>query len=170
MSTLQLNHAFEASIISNSQYRRFHDLSVCSKMSEEDRIDLFACFDSCSFSAGTTIYEADSPSSQLMYLITKGKASASLSGNKVYSQLKEGDTFGLFSFLDQGRSHASTVTAITDLEVLRIGREQFDVITLEEPELGNRMLHFMFHLLSDKALRFEHEYATMHEYVTAGRY
>ena len=170
MRTQQTNHAFEASIISNSQYRRFCSLPACRELNEEECIELFTCFDSCRFSVGTDIYKAGTPSSQIVYLITEGWASVTPLVGTSYFRLGEGDTFGLFSFLDRSRCHSSTVTAATDLELLRIGREQFDMITLEEPELGSRLLRFMFHLLSNKALNLESEYSGVFEYGTAGHH
>jgi len=170
MGTQQNNYAFEASVRSDAQYQRFQGLKVCSELTEEESMQLYTCLESQSIAAGTTIYEAESLSNQSIYLITRGHASVSTPGSNIHLQLAAGDVFGLFSFLDEQRSHAATVKAVTDLEVLTINRSYFDLITLEEPELGSRMLRFMFHLLSQKTLRFEHEYAAMHEFETAGRY
>lgn len=170
MSTQQLNHAFEASIMSNSQYRRFSNLPVCSALTNDETQQLFACMEATTVAAGTVIYEAKSPSNQTICLITEGIASVSRPGNNLYSQLQAGDHFGLFSFLDEDRKHAATVKAVTDLELLTISRAYFDLITLEDPQCGNRVLRFMFHLLSERALEVGHEYALIHKIVTGSRY
>ena len=170
MGTQQLNYAFEASVISNSQYRRFRDLPVCNELDNDETMRIFACMEQLNIAAGTTIYEANSTSNQTVYLITSGSAAVSKPENNIYSQLGEGDLFGLFTFLDDQRMHSATVKATSDLELLTLNRAYFNLITLEEPQLGNRMLRFMFHLLSNKALRSEHEYAAMHEFVPAEHY
>ncbi|MDX8407933.1 MAG: Crp/Fnr family transcriptional regulator, partial [Mariprofundaceae bacterium] len=76
---------------------------------------------------------------------------------------------GLFSFLDEERLHSATVRAETELVILGINRCYFNVITLEDPTLGNQMLRFMFRLLSRMSLKLESEYAAMHEFALAGR-
>ena len=166
MSTYQADYAVEASILSNPCYRRFRDLPVCEKLKEDELIHLFSAMSSQTVSAGTTIYEAGTLSNQTIHLVVQGRVSLSKAGSNIYAQLGAGEQFGLFSFLDEQRKHAVSVKAVTDLELLTIDRIYFDLITLEEPELGNQMLRFMFHLLSDKALKHKHEYAAMHEFVT----
>ena len=168
MSTQPLDHAFEASIKSNSQYRRFSALPLCADLSDEESMQLFSSLESRCISAGGVIYQANSVSERTIYLITDGNASVSRPGHNIYGQLHAGDYFGLYSFLDEERQHAATIKAVTDLELLTINRVYFDLITLEEPQLGNQILRFMFHLLSSKTLEVGHEYASMHEFETAG--
>lgn len=170
MSTQSLSHAFEASILSNAQYRRFCELPACKELTEDESIQLFASLEPRCVNAGGVIYRANSKSEQTIYLITSGCASVSRPGHNIYAQLGQGEHFGLFSFLDKERQHAATVKAVTDLELLTMNRAYFDLITLEEPQLGNQILRFMFHLLSGRALEVKHEYASMHEFVTAGDY
>jgi len=165
MSTHQVDYAVEAAILSNACYRRFRELPVCEKLKEDELIHLFSAMRSESITAGTTIYEAGSESNQTINLIIKGTVSVSAAGSNLYAKLGAGEQFGLFSFLDGERKHAATVKAISDLELLTINRASFDLIRVEEPELGRQMLHFMFHLLSDKTLKFEHEYALEHGFV-----
>ena len=168
MSTQPLDHAFEASILSNSQYRRFCELPACRQLSDEEMMQLFSSLESRCISAGSVVYEAESLSDQTIYLITDGCASVSRPGHNIYAQLHAGDHFGLYSFLDDERQHAATIKAVTDLELLTMNRAYFDLITLEEPQLGNQILRFMFHLLSGKTLEVRCEYASMHEFETAG--
>lgn len=168
MSTHQADYAVEASTVSNACYRRFRELPVCEKLLDDELIHLFAAMSSQSIAAGATIYEAGSESNQTMHLIVQGRVSLAMAGSNIYAQLGAGEQFGLFSFLDGQRKHAVSVKAVTDLELLSIDRAYFDLITLEEPELGNLMLRFMFHLLSAKTLKHEYEYAAMHEFETAG--
>jgi hypothetical protein len=43
-------------------------------------------------------------------------------------------------------------------------RSYFNLIQLEDPKLAQHLMHFMFRLLSDKALKMETEYAHIHQY------
>ncbi|MDQ6973089.1 MAG: Crp/Fnr family transcriptional regulator, partial [Mariprofundaceae bacterium] len=62
------------------------------------------------------------------------------------------------------RPHSVTVTAQEELTVLSLKRSYFDLITLEDPLLGNQLLRFMFRLLSRISLKHEVEYAALREY------
>lgn len=170
MSTHQQDYTFEASILSNSQFRRFRALAVCNSLDEHELIQLFASMEYKRVNAGATIYEAGELSNHTMNLIIQGAVSVTVPENNVCAILGEGDHFGLFSFLDEQRRHAATVMAIHDLELLSLSRASFNLIRLEEPELGTQMLHFMFYLLSDKALKLEHEYRAVRRCATDGNY
>ena len=156
------NLVYNATVLISRNYRSFRNFPACFPLEEPEAIALFAGMETKTFTAGSTIYEADSESDQTMHLIINGEVSASTREENVYARLRAGDTFGLFSFLDEDRHHSATIRAITDVDALTIQREQFDLITMEEPMLANRMLRFMFHLVSQKALRLENEYAQMH--------
>ena len=162
-------HAFEASVATNPMYSLFRTLPVCSELDLPESMLLFSCFDAREIAAGTTIYEAGTASENVMYLVLAGEAAVASSWHDTYVTLKAGDVFGLFSFLDEGRNHSATVRASTDLTVLTISRPYFDVITLEDPALGNQMLRFMFRLLSRMSLKLESEYAAIHHYATGRR-
>jgi len=144
-------------------------MPVCQELGLSESMLLFSCFEMRVVPAGTTIYEAGTPSDNEMYLIVDGEAAVSSPFHNIYETLRAGDVFGLFSFLDEDRLHAATVTAARDLTVLTVSRAYFDVITLEDPALGNQMLRFMFRLLSRMALKVENEYAAMHSFVTGRR-
>jgi CRP-like cAMP-binding protein len=158
--------AYAAAGMSGSVFNRFRELMICRNMPEEGCMELFSCFEVDRIGAGEVIYEADTASDHTMRLIVEGTASVSVANSStgIYSRLKTGDVFGLFSFLDEARPHSATLMAETDVTLLAINREYFNLITLEEPELGNQMLRFMFRLLSRMALKLESEYIAMHEF------
>jgi CRP-like cAMP-binding protein len=135
-------------------------------MQLEECVELFSCFEVGRVAAGEVIYEADTASDHTMRLIIDGTASVSVanSATGVYSRLDVGEVFGLFSFLDENRPHSATLMAETDVTLLTVSREYFNLIALEEPELGQQMLRFMFRLLSQTALKLESEYIAMHEF------
>jgi len=144
-------------------------MPVCQELGLSESMLLFSCFEMRVIPAGTTVYEVGTTSDNEMYLIVEGEAAVSSSSHDIYETLRAGDVFGLFSFLDEDRLHAATVTAVRDMTVLTVSRAYFDVITLEDPALGNQMLRFMFRLLSRMALKLESEYAAMHNFVTGRR-
>jgi CRP-like cAMP-binding protein len=158
--------AYAATGMSGSVFNRFRELMICRNMQEEGCMELFSCFEVGRVGAGEVIYEADTASDHTMRLIVEGTASVSVASSStgIYSHLEAGDVFGLFSFLDEGRPHSATLMAECDVTLLAINREYFNLITLEEPELGNQMLRFMFRLLSQMALKLESEYIAMHEF------
>ncbi|HCS13025.1 MAG: hypothetical protein COS82_05525 [Zetaproteobacteria bacterium CG06_land_8_20_14_3_00_59_53] len=155
--------AFVASVAANPLFMRFRSLGIGSELSVSDAMVLFSCFEEERFRKGEEIYNAGANSARNVYMILEGSVSVRDESGNFYSTLRAGDVFGLFSFLDE-RPHSVTVTAQEELTVLSLSRAYFDVITLEDPLLGNRLLHFMFRLLSHMSLKLESEYAALRDY------
>ncbi len=153
-------YVFEAALAADSLFTRFRALNVCADLEEQECMMLFACFEVKHVSAGDLLYAANDLSDYTMRLILEGEVSTFYPDSKVYGKLFAGDVFGLFSFLNKERPHAATLQALSDLTVLSLNREYFNVITLEDPELGQHMLRFMFHLLAQQSLKQENEYVT----------
>jgi len=164
-----LTEAHAATRKANPLFNQFCDLPICQHMPLNESMPLFTCFDAARHPAGDVIYAAGSESDHTMRLIVSGNVTVSSPSFGIYSQLGGGDVFGLFSFLDESRAHAATVAADTDLTLLCINREYFDLITLEDAALGNLLLRFMLLLLSQMSLKLEHEYAAMHHFITGRR-
>jgi CRP-like cAMP-binding protein len=161
-----LTEAYAATRMANPLFHQFCELPICQHMQLEESMQLFNCFDVARTGSGDTIYAAGSDSDKTMRLIVSGTASVSSPSSGTYSHLGAGDVFGLFSFLDESRTHAATVIADDDMTLLCIDRDYFNLITLEDASLGNLLLRFMFHLLSQVSLKVESEYAAMHHYLT----
>lgn len=161
-----LADAYASTGMSEPVFCWFQELSICRNLQVEECMDLFSCFEVDKFSAGEAIYEAETASDHTMRLIIDGTASVSIANSStgVYSHLEAGDVFGLFSFLDEARPHSATLMVESELTLLTIHREYFNLITVEEPKLGNQLLRFMFRLLSKTALKLETEYIAIHEY------
>jgi len=161
-----LTEAYAATRMANPLFHQFCDLPICQHMQLEESMQLFSCFDVARANNGDIIYAAGSNSDKTMRLIVSGTAAVSSPSSGTYSHLGTGDVFGLFSFLDESRAHAATVTASDDLTLLCINRDYFNLITVEDAALGNLLLRFMFRLLSQISLKVESEYAAMHHYLT----
>ncbi|MFC1626532.1 Crp/Fnr family transcriptional regulator [Pseudomonadota bacterium] len=160
---------YEATIAADQNFRRFRSMPIANSMTTKDAMLMFSCMNVRNYTAGNTIYEAGSASNNEISLVVEGKVSASDYSGHQYIRLSPGDVFGLFSFLDEERVHSATLKAENDVRVLVIDRPYFNVITLEDPALGNQLLRFMFRLLSKMALQLEHEYAAIHEFVLGGK-
>jgi len=161
---------YEAAIAADHNFMRFRGMPIVNSMKSEDAMLMYSCMNLRQYKEGETIYEAGTLSRNEMSLIIEGSVSASDRSGHQYGTLKKGDVFGLFSFLDEERLHSATLKAERDVKVMSIDRPYFDVITLEDPSLGNQLLRFMFRLLSEMALQLEHEYATMHGFALGRKY
>ena len=153
-----------AMIASNSRFKIFQNLPLVKNMTREHAMLLFSCLKEVQFKAGEIVYRAASLAEGEMYLILEGKVAVKDESEYRYASLKSGDVFGLFSFLDEERRHSATIQAEKDTVVLTLERSYFDLLTLEDPSLGQHLMHFMFRLLSEKALKMEVEYAHMHQF------
>lgn len=155
--------AFIASMAANPLFMRFRNLAFGRELPLRDAMLLFSCFEEECFKKGEVLYAAGSISERTIYIILQGCVSVRDRSGNVFSTLSSGDVFGLFSFLE-ARPHSVTATAQEEITVLILKRSCFDLITLEDPVLGNQLLHFMFRLLSHMSLKLESEYAALRHY------
>jgi CRP-like cAMP-binding protein len=155
--------AFVASVAANPLFMRFRSLELGQELPLRDAMVLFSCFEEECFRKGDVLYAAGSVSERTVYIILQGCVSVRDASGNIFSTLKSGDVFGLFSFLD-ARPHSVTVTVQQEITVLILRRSYFDLITLEDPLLGNQLLRFMFRLLSQMSLKLESEYAALRDY------
>lgn len=160
---------YTSMIESSAEFQAFRALPLVSAMEPQAAMMIFSCMTKKTFTAETTIYEAGTYSVSQMYLLLDGKIKVKNESGYAYNSLGKGDVFGLFSFLDEDRKHSVTAKVETAATVLTLDRAYFDLICIEEPVLGNQLLRFMFRLLSDKALKFEVEYAHMHNFAFGGK-
>jgi len=155
---------YNALIQSNSQFHAFQALPMVKDMNQDHAMMLFSSMQEKRFYENDVIYTAGTETSGKMYLILDGYVNvADVSGHH-YGRLGLGSVFGLFSFLDDKRTHSATIQAESQVTVLTLERSYFDLIGLEDPKLAQHLMQFMFRLLSDKALKMETEYAHIHQY------
>ncbi|OIO69781.1 MAG: hypothetical protein COW19_10510 [Zetaproteobacteria bacterium CG12_big_fil_rev_8_21_14_0_65_55_1124] len=155
--------AFVASIAANPLFMCFRGLAIGRELPVNDAMLLFSCFEEECFRKGDVLYTAGSKSERTVYIILQGCVSVRDASGNIFSTLRAGDIFGLFSFLDD-RPHSVTVTVQNELMVLSLKRAYFDLITLEDPVLGNQLQQFMFRRLSHMSLKLESEYAALRNY------
>jgi len=167
--TDNLLQAYKATLESSPVYMRFRGMPVCESLGARESLLLFSCLDMVMVKQGDSIYQAGEASDHTMRLVIEGRVSVQDPSKERDIELSAGDTFGLFSFLDEERLHSASLCAVTDVTLLTLNREYFNLITLEDPALGNHLLRFMFRLLSRMSLKMETEYAAMHRYVTGSK-
>ncbi|MDQ6988258.1 MAG: cyclic nucleotide-binding domain-containing protein [Mariprofundaceae bacterium] len=157
--------------ISNNDhhFQAFQALPMVKNMNESQAALIFSAFTLKRFQAGEQVYQAGSISAGEVYMLLSGKVNVSNQSGHQYSNLKTGDVFGLFSFLDEQRGHSANITVERDIEVLTLERTRFNAIDTHEPKLGRQLMRFMFQLLSAKALGMEIEYAHMHSFAFGGK-
>src|SRR2546423_1917397 len=97
-------------------------------LKEEERAALADRIDLVNFSAGQTIFQRGDPGDAL-YIVRAGEVEIFLKNDKgekiVLEVSKPGDVFGEIALLDNG-SRTSWVSAMGDVQVLRLDREHFE--------------------------------------------
>lgn len=73
-----------------------------------------------------------------MYLIVGGKVKVH-SGEQVFAELGERQVFGEMSILD-AEPRSASITAMTELTLLKIARDDFTEILAEKPEIAQGIL------------------------------
>lgn len=72
------------------------------------------------------------------YLITSGSAQVDQNGSHLRT-LADGDFFGEISLID-GQPRTATITAVTDLEAVKVGRVHFQQLVDEHPSIRLELL------------------------------
>ncbi|GAV19490.1 cyclic nucleotide-binding domain protein [Mariprofundus micogutta] len=157
--------AIEACMAVDPLYTRFRGMPVCQELQDDECMMLYSSFDLHHIKAGTLIYKAHSPTDSTMRLILKGTVNVTNPDSGIDTTLAAGEMFGLFSFLDNERLHTASLIALSDVTLLSINRHYFNLITIENPSLGNLLLRFMFRLLTRMSLKMEHEYVSVQQYM-----
>lgn len=156
----ELTDAYAATRTSEPLFRQFRALPFSNQFTLTDSIHLFSCFEQSRHAAGDLIYRAGEASENTLFIIISGKVAIANPDDNLDLRLAAGDQFGLFSFLDQQRNHSATASCLAETTLLRINRPYFDMISVENGELGNLLLRFMFQLLMNTSLKLGNEYHT----------
>ena len=159
----------ESLIKSDANFEIFRKLPLVADMNIADVMSLFGCMTAKTYTESEIIYHAGEEATGRMYIILKGKINVKSESGYKYDSLRTGDVFGLFSFLDENRKHSATIIVEQDLTVLTMDRSYFNLIVVEEPKLGNKLMRLMFSLLSKKASELEVEYSHMHNFAFGGK-
>jgi CRP-like cAMP-binding protein len=89
-----------------------------------------------SFGAGETLVERGDPG-DAMYIILSGAAQVHVGGRS--HRIQQGDFLGEMAVM-AGKKRMATVTAVEDVEALRISADDFEGILLQRPRVGLTIL------------------------------
>ncbi len=111
--------------------------SLFRSFSNQERKQILGKFKVEAFPAGATVLEEGTPGDSL-YIIKQGQVEVytiDIQGAPLkLAQLKEGDFFGEISLL-KGQPRTASVRVLQEVELLRLGKNDFDQINLRHPEV-----------------------------------
>ncbi len=121
------------------------EVPILQFLDEDERADLATQLDVLHFEAGKYILQIGDPGGA-MFIIRSGQAEVffkNVTGERIVLERPEpGDFFGELSLLDDGPRTAS-VLAVTDMEVLRVDRQDLDYLFKKHPSSALDLLTAM---------------------------
>ncbi|MFQ5645538.1 MAG: Crp/Fnr family transcriptional regulator [bacterium] len=121
--------------------------------------------------ADEMIITQDMPGGTLYFLL-EGKVSVySLVGKnqkQIIKVLSQGESFGLFSFLD-GEKHSANVKTETDCRLLFLKKSDFDALAEKNPELCTKVLKKLMLILCSYMRQMDNSFIDMVRYVVSDR-
>ncbi len=118
---------------------RLAQVDLLRALPPEDMQDVLLCIQPIQFAAGATIFHRGDTGDAL-YLIVSGQiavlanAHAGTVESALLARLTEGQSFGEMALLT-GEPRTATVTALTEVELLKIAKEHFDELLDRSPRL-----------------------------------
>jgi CRP-like cAMP-binding protein/small-conductance mechanosensitive channel len=126
-------HAFRLAALQN--------VELFAQLSEEERVKLAEAVRIAPFSAGEVVTRQGS-TAHWLYVLTKGRAEVRLIGStgeeKKVAELKAPSFFGEMALMT-GAPREATVVALTDVECLRVDKDDFREILARRPEIAKDM-------------------------------
>lgn len=126
-------HAFRLAALKN--------VELFAQLSEEEKAKLAESVRLAPFSAGEVVTRQGS-AAHWLYILTKGTAEVRLSGaggeEKKVAELKAPSFFGEMALMT-GAPREATVVALTDVECLRLDKDDFQEILARRPEIAKEM-------------------------------
>jgi CRP/FNR family transcriptional regulator, cyclic AMP receptor protein len=120
---------------------RLHSVELFDGLTGNEILDLLAASEDLSFNPGDAVFQTGD-SSRALYLLLEGTVEIDLDvpklGERVLAQLESGSVFGEMSFF-HAAPHAATARCLTAARIMRLRREQFDVLAAENPHLALRV-------------------------------
>ncbi len=101
-----------------------------------------------SYAAGDVVVRQGDPGDAL-FVVSRGKLRV-VKGDKTLREMERGAVFGEMALLD-GAPRAATVEAVTDAEVLRVPRSEFEALLDESPELARGVIRMLLGYLRGAA-------------------
>ncbi len=115
-----------------------HSIELFSGLTGNEILELLAASDDLSFNVGDMVFQAGD-TGRALYLLLEGSVEIDLDvpklGERVLAELESGSVFGEMSFFHPS-PHAATVKCLTSARIMRLSRNQFDVLAAENPHLA----------------------------------
>ena len=105
-------------------------------LEDEDLEEILRVGHPVSFGVGETVVQRGEPG-DAMYIILSGAAEVDVGGR--FHRIERGDFLGEMAVM-AGRKRMATVTAVEDVEALRISANDFESILLRRPRVGVTIL------------------------------
>ena len=121
-------------------------IDLFSQIAGEDLTQVALAATEAEHDSGDEVF-AEGEIGDALYVVLDGKVRV-LQGERVIAELGERECFGETAILDPAPRRA-TVTAITDTRLLRIGREDFQEILAEKPEIALGIIKVLTRRLRD---------------------
>jgi uncharacterized membrane protein len=116
-------------------------------LNAEDRALLSQAIDAVAVDAGTVLFRAGDPG-EALYIVVRGEVEISIrdtAGQKiVVNNAHPGEIFGELALLDRG-ARTATAVALTDAELLQLGRDDLLLVFQRAPEAALHFLAVMGH-------------------------
>ncbi|HVV38680.1 MAG TPA: cyclic nucleotide-binding domain-containing protein [Acidimicrobiales bacterium] len=117
---------------------------------------LIAAMERRRFRQGDTILEAGE-SDRSLYVLSDGTVEVLVAGRRGTKRtgiMETGAVFGEVAFFD-GRPRSATVRALSDGELLRLGYDEWELLTARHPELGRALLLDLGSLMASRLRAIE---------------
>jgi voltage-gated potassium channel len=105
-------------------------------LEQEDIEEILGTGDVVSFGTGETLVERGDPGNA-MYIVLSGAAEVTVGGRS--HRIERGDFLGEMAVM-AGKKRMATVTAVEDVEALRISADDFESILLQRPRVAVTIL------------------------------
>jgi CRP-like cAMP-binding protein len=137
---------------------RFAQTDLCHGLANLEIDALFTLFSLHQFSPGIPLY-AEGHAADSLYVVLEGEVEVSHDG-EVYANVGPGATLGELSlFRDQPRRSA-TVTAVTGVTVLRIGRAEFQARIASRDVVALTVVSNLAHQMANRLLAINERVST----------
>lgn len=122
------------------------NIDLFEKIPAEDLYPIAAIAEEVNFATGAEFIK-DGDEGDCLYLIVDGLVKVHR-GQTVFVELGEETCVGEMAILD-AEPRSASVTALTDLVLLRISRDDFSELLIEKPEIARGILQVLTHRLRE---------------------
>ncbi len=120
-----------------AKVQALHASTLFTGLAGEELLSVAALAERVELARGATVVREGDPGDAL-YVLVRGRLSVLRSGKRL-RELHAGTAFGEIALLD-GAPRSATIEAVTDVELLRLPREEFEALMDESPEVSRGII------------------------------